>query len=274
MPGMDVIEAPFRSAVDVMASDNDAGGLSVYGQAGQNHGLRLAWILVLLAPVLLVNQEMAARLGAVTGAGHARLIVERFGRTWGSFALGDLVVLNLLTIVTEFIGVTLALGYPTAPVGQRSRLGGAGLAAGICLRGAAPTRRKPPRVALRLVEQRRDVLVGQCVHALATAPLGDDQTVIAKQPELMGHRGLSHSGGGDQLADRVRPFPQAPEDPHAAGGREREHRVGDPLGEVLGHYAPGSVSPAANASLRSRHPDMYLCAYSRCDRSPLSRRPT
>lgn len=95
----------------VMAGDNDAGGLSVYAQAGQSHGLRLAWILVLLAPVLLVNQEMAARLGAVTGAGHARLIVERFGRVWGAFALGDLLVVNLLTIVTEFIGVTLALGY-------------------------------------------------------------------------------------------------------------------------------------------------------------------
>jgi Mn2+/Fe2+ NRAMP family transporter len=95
----------------VMAADNDAGSLSVYAQAGQNHGLRLVWLLVLLAPVLVVNQEMAARLGAVTGLGHARLIVERFGRTWGSFALGDLLVVNLLMIVTEFIGVTLALGY-------------------------------------------------------------------------------------------------------------------------------------------------------------------
>ena len=158
MPVVDVIEAPFRSAVNrrsasdrahigdivgamgtvashdvgprrslrrrmvtlaavmgpgliVMAGDNDAGSLSVYAQAGQNHGLRLMWILVLLAPVLVVNQEMAVRLGAVTGAGHARLIVERFGRTWGAFALGDLLVVNLLTIVTEFIGVTLALGY-------------------------------------------------------------------------------------------------------------------------------------------------------------------
>ena len=54
---------------------------------------------------------MAVRLGAVTGAGHARLIVERFGRTWGAFALGDLLIVNLLMIVTEFIGVTLALGY-------------------------------------------------------------------------------------------------------------------------------------------------------------------
>jgi len=95
----------------VMAADNDAGTLSVYAQAGQDYGLALVWPLLLLAPVLFVNQEMVARLGAVTGAGHARLIFERFGRRWGAFALTDLLALNVLTIVTEFIGVNLALTY-------------------------------------------------------------------------------------------------------------------------------------------------------------------
>ena len=95
----------------VMVADNDAGGVSVYAQAGQNYGLRLLWPLLLLAPVLFINQEMVARLGAVTGAGHARLIYERFGRRWGAFAFGDLLALNLLTIVTELIGVSLAVGY-------------------------------------------------------------------------------------------------------------------------------------------------------------------
>jgi Mn2+/Fe2+ NRAMP family transporter len=95
----------------VMVADNDAGGLAVYSQAGQNYGVTLLWVLVALAPVLFINQEMVARLGAVTGAGHARLIVERFGRRWGAFAIGDLLVLNALTLVTEFIGVTLALGF-------------------------------------------------------------------------------------------------------------------------------------------------------------------
>src|SRR6516162_10931777 len=61
--------------------------------------------------MLFVNQEMAARLGAVTGVGHARLIYERFGRRWGAFALVDLLLLSVLTIVTEFIGVALALEY-------------------------------------------------------------------------------------------------------------------------------------------------------------------
>jgi NRAMP (natural resistance-associated macrophage protein)-like metal ion transporter len=95
----------------VMVGDNDAGGVATYSQAGQNYGTSLMWVLLLLVPVLIVNQEMVVRLGAVTGVGHARLINERFGRFWGWFSVGDLFVLNFLTIVTEFIGVSLALGY-------------------------------------------------------------------------------------------------------------------------------------------------------------------
>ena len=95
----------------LIVTSNDAGGLSLFAQAGQNYGLKFLWLLPVLALVLFVNQEMVARLGAVTGAGHARLIFERFGRRWGMFAVGDLLLLNLLTIVTEFIGVSLALGY-------------------------------------------------------------------------------------------------------------------------------------------------------------------
>jgi NRAMP (natural resistance-associated macrophage protein)-like metal ion transporter len=95
----------------VMVGDNDAGGVATYAQAGQNYGTSLLWVLLLLVPVLIVNQEMVIRLGAVTGVGHARLINERFGRFWGWFSVGDLFILNFLTIVTEFIGVSLALGY-------------------------------------------------------------------------------------------------------------------------------------------------------------------
>lgn len=95
----------------VMIGDNDAGGVATYSQAGQNFGLTLLWTLPLLIPVLVVNQEMVVRLGAVTGVGHARLINERFGRFWGAFSVGDLFILNFLTIATEFIGVSLALGY-------------------------------------------------------------------------------------------------------------------------------------------------------------------
>lgn len=95
----------------VMVGDNDAGGVATYTQAGQNYGYSLLWVLLLLIPVLIVNQEMVVRLGAVTGVGHARLINERFGRGWGWFSVGDLFLLNFLTIVTEFIGISLAAAY-------------------------------------------------------------------------------------------------------------------------------------------------------------------
>jgi Mn2+/Fe2+ NRAMP family transporter len=99
----------------VMAGDNDAGAFATYGQAGQDYGTKLLWTLLLLVPVLYVNQEMVLRLGAVTGVGHARLILERFGRFWGAFSVIDLFLLNALTIITEFIGITLGAGYLGVP---------------------------------------------------------------------------------------------------------------------------------------------------------------
>jgi Mn2+/Fe2+ NRAMP family transporter len=95
----------------VMVGDNDAGAFGTYAQAGQNYGTALLWTLLLLVPVLYVNQEMVLRLGSVTRTGHARLILKRYGRFWGAFSVIDLFLLNALTIVTEFIGISLALGY-------------------------------------------------------------------------------------------------------------------------------------------------------------------
>ncbi|MGN6579056.1 MAG: NRAMP family divalent metal transporter [Bordetella sp.] len=95
----------------VMVGDNDAGAFGTYTQAGQNYGTSLLWTMLLLIPVLYVNQEMVLRLGAVTGVGHARLIFERFGKFWGAFSVIDLFLLNALTIVTEFIGIVFVLDY-------------------------------------------------------------------------------------------------------------------------------------------------------------------
>jgi Mn2+/Fe2+ NRAMP family transporter len=101
--------------VIVMVGDNDAGAFGTYTQAAQNYGTTLVWTLLLLIPVLYVNQDMVLRLGAVTGVGHARLILERFGKFWGAFSVIDLFLLNGLTIVTEFIGLTLAFDYLGVP---------------------------------------------------------------------------------------------------------------------------------------------------------------
>ncbi|MGC1302291.1 MAG: NRAMP family divalent metal transporter [Caulobacteraceae bacterium] len=99
----------------VMVGDNDAGAFGTYTQAGQTYGTALLWTLLMLVPVLYVNQEMVLRLGVVTGVGHARLILERFGKFWGAFSVIDLFLLNALTIVTEFIGVSLGLDYLGVP---------------------------------------------------------------------------------------------------------------------------------------------------------------
>jgi Mn2+/Fe2+ NRAMP family transporter len=99
----------------VMVGDNDAGAFGTYTQAGQNYGTTLLWTLLLLIPVLYVNQEMVVRLGAVARVGHARLIFERFGKLWGSFSVIDLLLVNALTLVTEFIGISLALEYLGVP---------------------------------------------------------------------------------------------------------------------------------------------------------------
>src|ERR1700679_861074 len=117
----------------VMVGDNDAGAFGTYTQAGQNYGTTLLWTLLLLVPVLYVNQEMVLRLGAVTGVGHARLTLERFGKFWGAFSVIDLFILNALTIVTEFIGLTLAFDYLGIP-----RLWGVMISA-VIIMGAAST---------------------------------------------------------------------------------------------------------------------------------------
>jgi Mn2+/Fe2+ NRAMP family transporter len=140
----------------VMVGDNDAGAFATYGQAGQNYGTRLLWTLLLLVPVLYVNQEMVLRLGAVTGVGHARLILERFGKFWGAFSVIDLFILNALTIITEFIGITLAAGYLGLP-----KIAAVALA-GMVVVGAAFTG------SFRRFER---IAVGFCAGSLLLVPL-------------------------------------------------------------------------------------------------------
>jgi Mn2+/Fe2+ NRAMP family transporter len=99
----------------VMVGDNDAGAFGTYTMAGQDYGTSLLWTMLFLIPVLYVNQEMVLRLGAVARVGHAKLIFARFGKFWGAFSVIDLFLLNALTIVTEFIGVSLAFDYLGVP---------------------------------------------------------------------------------------------------------------------------------------------------------------
>jgi Mn2+/Fe2+ NRAMP family transporter len=93
----------------VMEADNDAGAVSTYVQAGAQYGTHLLWLLMILLPISYFVQEMVVRLGIATGQGHAAMIYRRFGKWWGRFSLGDLLLVNFLTLVTEFAAIAMAL---------------------------------------------------------------------------------------------------------------------------------------------------------------------
>ncbi len=99
----------------VMVADNDAGGITTYAATGAKFGYSLLWFLVLLGPIAFFIQEMTVRLGAVTKRGHAESIFHGFGPFWGWFSLVDLILIDWLTLVTEFIGMTAALSIFHVP---------------------------------------------------------------------------------------------------------------------------------------------------------------
>jgi Mn2+/Fe2+ NRAMP family transporter len=93
----------------VMVADNDAGGITTYAATGAKYRYNLIWFLLILIPVAYYVQEMTVRLGAVTKRGHAEAIFDGFGAFWGWFSLVDLLIVDWMTLVTEFIGMTAAL---------------------------------------------------------------------------------------------------------------------------------------------------------------------
>ena len=93
----------------VMLGDNDAGGVMTYAQTGATYGLSLFIPLMIpLGFIAYLVQEMTIRLAAVTRRGHAEMIWKRYGKFWGAFSLFDLVAANILTLMTEFIGIRVA----------------------------------------------------------------------------------------------------------------------------------------------------------------------
>jgi len=88
------------------ATGNDAGGITTYSKAGAQYGYSLLWVLFLLTFSLAIAQEMAARMGAVTGKGLADLIREEFGVKITVFAMTALLIANIATTVSNFAGVT------------------------------------------------------------------------------------------------------------------------------------------------------------------------
>jgi Mn2+/Fe2+ NRAMP family transporter len=89
--------------------DNDAGGIYTYSQAGALFGYMLLWTLPPIALLLVVTQEMNARMGAVTGKGLSDLIREEFGLRTTFVVMALLVIANFTNVVANFAGVASAL---------------------------------------------------------------------------------------------------------------------------------------------------------------------
>ena len=90
------------------SADNDAPGIATYSVAGSRYGYSFLWLIVVITIGEVVVQEMAARMGAVTGKGTADLIRERYGVKITIFAMLALFVANLGTTVAQFAGVAAA----------------------------------------------------------------------------------------------------------------------------------------------------------------------
>src|SRR3989441_13294475 len=90
--------------------DNDPGGILTYSQAGAKFGYALLWTLIPITIALIIVQEMAARMGAVTGKGLSDLIREEFGFRATFFTMFVLGLADFGNIMSEFAGVAAGMG--------------------------------------------------------------------------------------------------------------------------------------------------------------------
>lgn len=87
---------------------NDAGGIATYSSIGAELGYSLLWAMVLITISLALVQEMAARMGSVTGKGFSDLVREQLGVRATAFVMGTLLVANAGLVVSEFAGIAAA----------------------------------------------------------------------------------------------------------------------------------------------------------------------
>src|SRR5437773_5624340 len=90
--------------------DNDPGGILTYSQAGAKYGYTLLWTLIPTTISLIVVQEMAARMGSVTGKGLSDLIREEFGLRATFITMAILAVADFGNIAAEFAGIASGMG--------------------------------------------------------------------------------------------------------------------------------------------------------------------
>lgn len=89
--------------------DNDAGGITTYSLAGANFGLSMLWSLIPITLLLIIVQEMGARMGVVSGKGLSDLIREKFGVKITFYLMILLILTNLGNTIAEFAGIAASL---------------------------------------------------------------------------------------------------------------------------------------------------------------------
>ena len=95
----------FGPGLVVMFADTDAGSIIVAAQSGAQWGYKLLLLQFLLMPILFIAQELAVRLGVVTGKGHGELIKKQFGKKWAWLSVSTLIVSCIGAMFSEFSGL-------------------------------------------------------------------------------------------------------------------------------------------------------------------------
>ena len=95
-----------------MIGENDGPSMISYATSGATYGYGFFLpFIVATFGAAIICQEMCMRLGAVTHRGYGELVIQRYGRIWGFFNAGDLVLTNLVTLVAEFVALRIGLAY-------------------------------------------------------------------------------------------------------------------------------------------------------------------
>lgn len=106
----------FGPGLVVMLADTEAGSIIVAAQSGAQWGYHLLGLQFILMPILFIAQELAVRLGIVTGKGHGELIKKQFGKFWAAISVGTLLVSCVGAMFSELsglAGVGMLYGVPT-----------------------------------------------------------------------------------------------------------------------------------------------------------------
>jgi NRAMP (natural resistance-associated macrophage protein)-like metal ion transporter len=91
------------------AADEDPSTIGTYSQAGAQFGLGMLWLALFQYPVIVVVQEMCARIGLVTGSGLAAVIKNKYS---GKVVLA----IAILIIVANTINIGADIGAMAASV--------------------------------------------------------------------------------------------------------------------------------------------------------------